>query len=139
MSLITWDKGTHFKHDEVPSTVARKQRKKDRKQRLQDAYDEVDERDGMVCQATGKTLQRQHMDAEQVLTHHHLAGRNVKPEWRHDADRIITVSLAAHRLITAGWIVVEGDDARQAIRCHWAAHVRPEMRPFRLKSRRRSQ
>jgi hypothetical protein len=57
---------------------------------------------------------------ETALDHHHLAGRNVRPEWKYDKDRIITVCREAHRLITDGIIEVEGDDARLPIFFHWA-------------------
>jgi hypothetical protein len=79
------------------------------------------------------------VDARVRREHHHLAGRNVAPEWVTDPHRIITVCSEAHQLITAGWIDVEGDDARGTIRFHWASHVQAKDKPFQIRSRRLSQ
>jgi hypothetical protein len=128
-----------WKWEVATDAIDRKVRKKDRAKRLKDAYDEVDERDSMVCWVTNTRLSRQSAEAAHVLTHHHLAGRNVKPEWKFIADRIITVSLEAHRLITAGIIEVEGDDARRAIRFHYREGTPLSSRVVKIASRRRSQ
>jgi hypothetical protein len=123
----------------TPAVIDRKLRKKDRKQRLQDAYDEVDERDSMVCWVTGKQLYRSTSNQDELLTHHHLKGRNVKPEWKYLPERIISVSWTAHGLITPGIIEVEGDDARKAIRFHYRDGTPLSSRVVKIASRRRSQ
>ena len=128
--------GTMFKSDETPGAVKRHQRRKDAAQALEDAYAEVDIRDAGVCWVTGRTTRSKAADARVRREHHHLKGRNVKPEWVDKPERIITVCAEAHDLITQGWIVAEGVDARREIRFHWAAHVKPALRPFHIRSRR---
>jgi hypothetical protein len=44
-----------------------------------------------------------------------------------------------HRLLQTHCIDVEGTDANGVLRFHWAAHIKPEERFFRIRSRRRSQ
>lgn len=127
---------TFFKSDQVPASVARKLRKVADKHALEDAYAEVDQRDGSICWVTGAYTGG---IGDLAREHHHLAGRNVKPEWVTRPERIITVSRLAHRLITLGWILVEGTDARKPLRFHWAPFVKPEQRVLRIKSRRWSQ
>jgi hypothetical protein len=129
-------KGTFFKHDAVPASIERKVRKAEAAKDLADAYAEVDRRDGSICWVTGAFTGGV---GDLAREHHHLKGRNVKPEWVTKPERIITVTRLAHRLITLGWIVVEGTDARKPIRFHWAAFVKPEQRVIRIKSRRWSQ
>lgn len=123
-----------FKHDMVPSDVAKRQRRRDDAKALAEAYAEVDLRDGGRCWVTGAYTGG--VDPRTAREHHHLKGRNVRPEWVYKSERIITVTREAHRLITIGWIVVEGTDARKPIRFHWAEHVTPTMRPFQIRSRR---
>jgi hypothetical protein len=110
---------TFWKHQQGLATIDRHQRKADRKKRLNDAYEAVDKRDEGVCWVTGR---KTHPSGgpETARDHHHLAGRNVRPEWKFEPDRIITVCREAHRLITDGIIEVEGDDARLPIFFHWA-------------------
>lgn len=136
MSLVRWDKGTtHFKSSEDTATVARAARKSKRKQRLDDAYEVVDKRDRGVCWVTGRVTLTGDVGPETHRDHHHLAGRNVRPEWKYDPDRIITVCHQAHRLITTGKIVVEGDDARKPIFFHWHEDVTPRQKILVIKRR----
>jgi hypothetical protein len=120
----------------VPSVVARHQRRKDAAKALADAYRDVDVRDGGVCWVTGRYTQSGAPDARVRREHHHLKGRNVKPEWVDRPERIITVAKDAHDLITSGWIVVEGVDARKAIRFHWRSDIKAHQKPFQIKGRR---
>lgn len=131
--------GSFFKHDMVPLAVQRELRKKAETDALLAAYAEVDKRDGSICWVTGTKTEPGAPSAKVRREHHHLRGRNVKPEWVNDPHRIITVTRLAHRLITKGWIAVEGDDARKAIRFHWTELAPVAMRTIRIKSRRRSQ
>lgn len=130
---------TFFKSDMVPLAVERDQRKKAKEVSLQAAYDAVDKRDAGRCWVTGVLTETGATSAKVRRDHHHLRGRNVMPEWREDPDHIITVTRLAHKLITKGWIEVEGDDARQPIRFHWREDVPVKLRTIRIKSRRRSQ
>jgi hypothetical protein len=49
------------------------------------------------------------------------------------------VSTAVHRLITAGYIVVEGTDATKRLVFTYAAHVPEKARIVKIQSKRRSQ
>lgn len=120
-----------------PLAVTRKQRRADAKKRLDDAYADVDRRDAGYCWVTGAYTVPGAVSSEQRREHHHLRGRNVMPEWVFQPDRIITVRADVHQLITAGWLDVEGDDARQPIFFHWnSAFVKPGKAPFHLAGKR---
>lgn len=125
--------GAFSKERIVPGVVERKQRRKDRENELTDAYAAVDERDKGICWVTGRTTVAGAVMAEQRREHHHLKGRRVRPDWRHKPERIITVCAEAHDLITRGWIVLEGDDARKQLFFHWAEHVDPKQRTLVIK------
>lgn len=131
--------GAFSKTNQVPQVIARHQRKLSEKKALDAAYRATERRDGNVCRVTGEPVSPQAKEYKHLREHHHLRGRNVKPEWKFDASRIIVVSKLAHDLITAGWIDVEGDDATKRIVFTWAEHVKPALRPFQLRSRRRCQ
>lgn len=118
--------------------LERRKRKADKAAALDEAYAAVNARDGSICWATGWYTSAGAANTDQRREHHHLSGRRVKPEWRHDPDRIITLCASAHQLVTGGYLVVEGDDARKPIRFHWAL-PRGMKPPFLLKSRRKSQ
>ncbi len=125
------------KSDMVPLDIQRRTRKQDRQDALEAAYAIVDKRDGLRCWITGTLLQRSGVGAAGLLTRHHLDERSTSPERRADPDNIISVSLLAHRLITCGWIIVEGTDARRRVGFHWREGITPRMRPFVIKSRKR--
>ena len=120
----------------APRVIERHQRRKQASQALQDAYSDVDVRDGGWCWVTGRYTQSGSPDARNRREHHHLKGRNVKPSWVTEPNRIITVCAEAHQLITNGWIVVEGVDARRAVRFHWRADIKAAQKPFQIKGRR---
>lgn len=113
-----------------PSVVTKHAKRKAADLSLAQAYAEVDARDGGKCWVTGRHTRPGVVDPNVRREHHHLKGRNVKPEWRHKPERIITVCNSAHVLITAGWIVVEGCDARKPIRFSWAEHVKAKDKPL---------
>ena len=104
---------------------------------LEQAYADVDVRDAGYCWVTGRYTQPGAVDARVRREHHHLKGRNVKPEWVTRPERIITVCAEVHSLITSEAITVEGTDARQAMFFHWNPRiVKPGKQPFQIKGRR---
>ena len=119
-----------------PRAVTKHGKRKVANQALLEAYADVDVRDAGYCWVTGRYTQSGAVDARVRREHHHLKGRNVRPEWVTKLERIITVSAEAHGLITQGWIVVEGCDARKPLFFHWRADVKPAQRPFVIKGRR---
>jgi hypothetical protein len=135
VSLVTWDK-PHFKHQEEPRSVSKAKRRAINAKALEDAYADVDRRDAGYCWVTGRYTQPKHVDARVRREHHHLKGRRVKPEWVTRPERIITVCAEAHHLITIGWIVVEGADARKPLFFHYAEFVTPKQKTFQIKPRR---
>jgi hypothetical protein len=142
MSLRTWEPGkTYFKHEQTPSVVTKAKRRSDKAEALSDAYAAVDKRDQSICRVTGRHTTPSAPDPRLRREHHHLSGRRVKPEWRHDPKRIVTVCKQAHDLITAGWIVVEGTDADKphGLKFHWREGIDPKLKILVILSRRRSQ
>lgn len=119
-----------------PRVVERHRRRVTAKADLEQAYADVDLRDGGFCWVTGRWTSSGILDPRARREHHHLKGRNVKPEWVTRPERIITVCAEAHALITAEFIVVEGVDARKPIYFHWREGVRADQKPFRLTSKR---
>jgi len=129
---------TFFKHDMEPGAVARRRRRAADAKALAEAYADVDRRDAGQCWVTGRFTMAGEPDRRLRREHHHLKGRNIKPEWVTVPKRIITVCAEAHQLITAGWIEVEGTDATKVIRFHWTDLCKGP-RPFEIRSRRVSQ
>ena len=76
-------------------------------------------------------------DSRTRREHHHLKGRNVKPEWVFKPERIITLAAEVHELVTLGWIAVEGVDARKPIFFWWTSLAKS--RPFELRPRHRQE
>lgn len=128
---------TFFKHDMEPRAVSRRKRRAADVQALRDAYADVDARDGGVCWVTGRYTVAGDVDARVRREHHHLKSRNVRPDWVTKPDRIITVCAEAHQLITAGWIAVEGTNAKKPMFFWWTELAKSK--PFEIKSRRQSQ
>ncbi len=119
-----------------PRAASKHRKRRDADAALVEAYADVDVRDAGYCWVTGRYTSSGAVDARVRREHHHLKGRNVKPEWVTRPERIITVCAEAHSLIACGWIVVEGCDAWKVIFFHWAAHVKPSQRTFVIKGRR---
>jgi hypothetical protein len=126
-----------FKHDMEPRAVSRRKRRAADEKALADAYADVDARDAGYCLVTGRYTQPGAVDARVRREHHHLKGRNVKPEWVTRPERIITVAAEVHELITLGWIAVEGTDARKVLRFHWTELAKGK-RPFEIRARRQA-
>lgn len=123
-----------FKHDLEPSAVSRRKRRAADAKALAEAYADVDTRDGGYCLVTGRYTQPGAVDARVRREHHHLKGRNVKPEWVTRPERIVTLCAEAHQLVELGWIVIEGTDARKPLFCHWTQLAKSK--PFEIKARR---
>ena|SRR5687767_4238775 len=128
---------TFFKSDMEPQAISRRKRRASEAAALQEAYADVDRRDGGYCWVTGRYTQPGAIDVRVRREHHHLKGRNVKPEWVTKPERIITVSAEAHQLITLGWIAVEGTDARKPLFFHWTEMAKSK--PFVIKANRDSE
>lgn len=120
----------------APRVSTRHQKRKQAKDALEAAYSEVDLRDGGYCQVTGRYTQSGAPDARVRREHHHLKPRSTAPEAKENPSNIVTVCAEAHQLITNGWIVVEGTDARRAVRFHWRSDIKASQKPFQIKSRR---
>lgn len=117
-----------------PRSIRKARLRKEESDALAAAYADVDLRDGGICWVTGRWTKPGAVDARMRREHNHLKGRHVKPEWVTRPERIITVCAEAHQLIHAGWIVVEGCDARKPIFFHWAAWVKSREKPFQIQA-----
>lgn len=123
-----------------PLALHRAKRKAARASALDEAYRAVDLRDGGVCRATGRTTRSGDPDARVRREHHHLAGRHVRPDWRHDTKRIVTLCAEAHQLVESYALLIEGANADGRLLFHWNRDIVPVGKePFRLKSKRWSQ
>lgn len=122
-----------------PGLITRHRRKVAAEAALKQAYADVDLRDGGRCWITGRYADPSSPDPRFRREHHHLKGRNVRPEWVTKPERIITVAREAHLLINAGYIVVEGTDARKPIFFHWREGLKADQKPFVIRGRRRPQ
>ena len=117
--------------------LARHERRSAERQALEDAYAEVDLRDQSICAVTGRFTKAKAPDARVRREHHHLKGRNVRPDWVYQARRIVTVCAEAHDLITGGFIEVEGTDATKPLFFHWREDMmRGRLKPFRIVGKR---
>lgn len=127
--------GVCQKSELEPGVVSRRKRRADAAAALREAYADVDLRDGGICRVTGRFTVPGAPDGRSRREHHHLKGRRVRPEWVTVPKRIVTVCAEAHKLITAGWIAVEGTDATRELRFHWTELAKGK-RPFEIVSRR---
>jgi hypothetical protein len=128
---------TNFKPPKGSGRLERHERRKSERDALADAYAEVDARDASICAVTGRFTKAGAVDARVRREHHHLKGRNVRPDWVTKPRRIITVCAEAHALIEGGFIQVEGDDATKPLFFHWNTEMmRGRLKPFRIVSKR---
>lgn len=127
---------TNFKWDMEPRAVTKAKKRAADEAALAEAYAEVDQRDGGICAVTGRYTVAGAPDRRVRREHHHLHGRNVAPELVTTPSNITTVCKEAHDLITAGFIVVEGDDATKPIKFHWRSDVPASSRILRIQSKR---
>ena len=128
---------TNFKPPKGSGRLERSERRKADTQALLDAYVEVDLRDQSICWVTGRFTKPGAPDARQRREHHHLKGRNVRPDWVTVPKRIITVCAEAHDLIEGGFITVEGNDTTKPIFFHWNEKLmRNRKKPFAIVGKR---
>lgn len=122
---------TNFKPAKGSGRLERHERRSSDLQALRDTYAEVDLRDASICAVTGRFTKAGAPDARARREHHHLKGRNVRPDWVTQAKRIITVCAEAHDLIEGEFIEVEGDDATKPMMFHWNEKaMRNRKKPF---------
>ena len=121
----------------LPAAITRRRKRLAHDRKLAAAYAEVDLRDGGIYWVTGRYT-RSSPDPRFRRDHHHLRGRRVRPEYIYKPERIITTCAEAHRLITGGYIDVEGDDARRPLFFHWNATMPKGEEPFVIVGKRRT-
>lgn len=115
-------------------------RRKTNQQRLDEAYAVVNMRDGNESRVSGCYLLAESADNRQRREHHHLRGRNVRPDWKYDPKRIVLCSAFEHGLLESGAIEYEGDDADSRVVFFWNRSKIPVgTEPLRIKSKRWSQ
>ncbi len=128
---------TNFKPAKGSGRLDRHERRSAERQAIEDAYAEVDLRDASICAVTGRFTKAGAPDARVRREHHHLKGRNVRPDWVTVPKRIVTVCAEAHSLIEGGFIEVEGVDATKPIFFHWREDMmRGRLKPFRIVGKR---
>lgn len=136
-----------YNHDAFPAHLRkgeplyaqRHQRKVAAEKALEACYAQVEARDGNKCRVTGAYLQPGAVDPKVRREHHHLVKRSRDKILIDDPRNVILVSASAHRLITDGWLIVEGKDANQMLRFHWRNETPPSLKILTIKSRRKSQ
>lgn len=123
----------------APLAVTKHRKRVDADAALREAYAEVDALDAGIRAVTGRYTSPGAVDPRVRREHHHLIPRSRDKGLIADAANIVTVCSEAHALIAAGWLIVEGTDARQVLRFHWREGIEASQRPFVIKSRRLSQ
>lgn len=117
-----------------PAALERHDKQTEHEKKLAAAYAKVDERDESICWVTGVKLAPTAQDDRARREHHHLKGRNVKPEWVYRPERIITVSRAVHSYLQSHALEAIGTDARRPIYFAWNPRMVDLKRPpFRLR------
>lgn len=122
----------------APDVMIVESRRQRNERELAEAYEIVNARDKDICRATGVPLSPRVSDSRHRREHHHLQGRNVRPEWVRDPKRIILVSRKAHKLLTSNVLEIEGDDADGLLVFHWnRKRVAAGSAPIRIRSKSR--
>jgi hypothetical protein len=108
---------------------------------LEACYAQVEARDQNTCRVTGAHLSPGAVDPKARREHHHIVKRSRDRLLIDDPANVILVSAACHRLITDGWLIVEGADASlpNRLRYHWRNETPASLKIITIKSRRRSQ
>jgi hypothetical protein len=134
MANPAYPPGAFFKHKVVVPRVIEKSRKDaEHDRKLEKAYAAVNKRENNICQVSGAQLLPRTGNARQLREHHHLKGRNVKPEWVYAPIRIALVSKFIHDLLTSGALVTETTDARKPLNVRWnRSIVKVGKEPIRL-------
>src|SRR5205085_11623048 len=94
-----------------PRVLERASKRSEHDRKLAKAYAQVDAREGNRCQVSGVELSPKSANPKRRREHHHLKGRNVRPEWVYEAKRIGLVSAFIHELLQSKAILVDGTDA----------------------------
>jgi hypothetical protein len=103
--------------------------------KLKAAYAEVDAREDNVCQVSGVKLSPKTDNPRRLREHHHIKGRNVKPEWVYEPKRIVLCSKFIHDLFTGKALLLESTDATQPLKLRWnRSIVKPGKEPIRLEN-----
>lgn len=123
----------------APRVAVKARKRKDAAAALAEAYEIVDRRDGPECRVTGRWTLPGSVDPRVRREHHHLTPRSLAKKEIANPKNIVVVCAEAHDLFKAGWLVSEGHDADKVVRFHWTALAPKDLRPFEIKSRRRSQ
>lgn len=79
-----------------------KRKKLDFERELKFAYGLVEQRESFRCLVTGLKLVRSTEDPWRLLTHHHIEARSLAKLRRTEPANIVLLSLAVHKLVTAG-------------------------------------
>ena len=110
---------------------AEKESAHDRKLRI--AYEKVNVREADTCQVSGVKLYPFSTNERNQREHHHLKGRNVKPEWTYEPRRILLCSAFIHKLLQSKSILVDGTDATKPLTFTWNRRlVKASREPIRL-------
>jgi hypothetical protein len=128
--------GAFFKHTTVtPRVIAKARKASEHDKKLAKAYAVVDEREDNRCQVSGADLSPAAKDPRRLREHHHIKGRNVKPEWVYDPKRILLVSKFIHDLFTGKALILDTTDATKPLKLRWNRHiVKPGKEPIRLEN-----
>jgi hypothetical protein len=120
------------KPTDKPKPLRKQAKQTEHDRKLQAAYRKVEKRENNRCQVTGVELTPFHRDERRCREHHHIKGRNVKPEWVYEPKRIVLCSKKIHDMFTANVLEVIGTDA-SSVKFAWNRNiVRPGKEPMRL-------
>ena len=117
-----------------PGIVRRHQRRVEDEKALRECYAEVDARDAGYCWVTGRYTQSGAVDPRVRREHHHIVKRSRDKGLIDKPHNVITVCAEAHKLIEAGWIIVEGKDARKRLFFHWRSDLKASQKPFTIRA-----
>jgi hypothetical protein len=134
MANPAYPPGAFFKHTSVtPAVIAKGRKKSEHERKLAEAYREVEVREDNVCQVSGVKLQPRTDNPKRLREHHHIKGRNVKPEWVYESKRIVLCSKFIHDLFTGKALILDSTDATKPLALRWnRAIVKPGKEPIRL-------
>jgi hypothetical protein len=119
-----------------PRVLAALLKDRGHKIRLDAAYALVDHREDGRDRVTGKPTVKGGKSHEVLRDHHHLYGRNARPEFKFDHTKIISVSRRTHKYLQQHLIEVEGDNADGVLFFRWDRSRLPGGKiPFRILAR----
>jgi hypothetical protein len=98
----------------IPAVLLKKARQNAQDKEWHRCCKRVDERDKRRCWVTGRTLTAGSMDPWQALERHHIRPRSVDPGKRANANNIVTISRAMHKLVHAGLVKLLDKHGHQA-------------------------